>query len=129
MLNIKNRTGCCHHSTELLMVIMMIGLLIAVLLPVVQSLRVGVRNGLNVQELVGTVVINFGAGLFFVFIVTIAMLVLGWSFIGMMVVANYMQDGKFRNRTGRCAHFSCFSGAECFCLPCSFFYSKFYRQN
>ncbi len=61
---------------ELPVVIACIGIVIAVILPVAQGLRQGIRNGFNVQELIGTVVINVATGLFILVVFMIAMFLL-----------------------------------------------------
>lgn len=49
-------------DSELLVVIAWLGILLAVMLPVVQGVRDGAHNGFNALELLGTILINIGTG-------------------------------------------------------------------
>jgi len=90
----KNRTG--FGDTNVRSVLLAISITIVVMTPVFQCLRTGVRNGFNVQELFGTAITSFGAGLFVAIIFVFSIAVLFYGFAGLMISADYIR--RRRNR-------------------------------
>ena len=92
MLSRKKRAGMCHHPHELFTaIIMLIGILIAVLWPVVRGFRDGVRNCFNAQEILDASIIYFDEGVFVAGLFLISMSVLISCFIGFMMAAGYIR--------------------------------------
>ncbi len=70
---------------------------IAIVLPVIQGLKQGIRNGFSIQELVGTVVIQFGIGLFTGLCIIVFMFTLFWVIAGLVIAKDYF-TGRLRRK-------------------------------